>query len=127
MKDFVTPEQFENIQGGASATVVVEADRLSLERVQATAVLDGAWLTLAGVPFVQDVPTRLRLENGQARIDDFRWSAEGNSIVATGGASLTRAPPSIDLGVAGAARPARAERIRRRRWRQAARRTPISK
>jgi len=101
VKDFVAPEQFENIQGGGSATVVVEADRLSLERVQATAVLDGAWLTLAGVPFVEDVPTRLRLENGEARIDDFRWSAEGNSIVVTGGAGLAQSPPSIELGVTG--------------------------
>ena len=101
VKDFVTAERFANIQGGGSATVVVEADRVSLERVQATAVLDGAWLTLAGVPFVEDVPTRVRLENGEARIDAFRWSAEGNSIVASGGASLTAAPPSIDLGIAG--------------------------
>ncbi len=101
VKDFVTPEQFENIQGGGSATVVVEADRLSLERVQATAVLDGAWLTLAGVPFVEDVPTRLRLENGEARIDDFRWSADGNSIVVTGGAGLAQSLPSIELGVTG--------------------------
>ena len=101
LKDFVTPELFENIQGSTSAVVTVEADRFSLDRMQGTAALEGAWLTLAGVPFVQDVPTRLRLENGRVRIDDFRWSAEGNSIVATGGASLTPAPPAIELGVSG--------------------------
>jgi outer membrane protein assembly factor BamA len=101
LKEFVTSEQLENVQGSASATVAVEADRFSLERVHATAVLEGAWLTLAGVPFVQDVPTRLRLENGRAGMEDFRWSAEGNSIVATGGASLTQAPASIELGISG--------------------------
>ena len=73
-----------------------------------------ASVTLAGVPFTQTVPTRLRLENGRARIDDFQWTAEGNSIVASGGADLTAAQPSIDLGVAGRTRPAGAERLRQR-------------
>jgi len=101
LKEFVTPEQLANVQLGASATIAVEADRLSLEQVQATAVLDDAWLTLAGVPFVQDVPTRFSLANGRAAVDDFRWSAEGNSIVATGSAGLTQSPPTIELGVTG--------------------------
>jgi outer membrane protein assembly factor BamA len=101
LKDLVSPAHLHDVEGTASATVAVEADRLTLERVQATAVLDRASLTLAGVPFTQSVPTRLRLENGQARIDDFQWNAEGNSIVASGGANLTAARPSIDLGVSG--------------------------
>jgi outer membrane protein assembly complex protein YaeT len=54
------------------------------------------------VPFTQTVPTRLRLEKGRARIDDFQWTAAGNSIVASGGADLTAARPTIDVGVAGA-------------------------
>ena len=102
LKDLLGPERVQSIQGNLSATVVAEADRLSLERVRATAVLDRASLVLAGVPFVQSVPTRLRLENGRASIDDFHWSAEGNSIVATGGTDLAAARPSIDAGVSGA-------------------------
>jgi outer membrane protein assembly complex protein YaeT len=102
LKDIVPPQRLREIEGTGSATVLAEADRLSLDRVQATAVLDRASLTLAGVPFTQSVPTRLRLENGSARIDAFQWTAEGNSIVASGGADLTAAQPMIDLGVAGA-------------------------
>jgi outer membrane protein assembly complex protein YaeT len=102
LKDVLAPQRLREIQGSASATVVAEADRLSLDRVAASAVLDPASLLLAGVPFTQSVPTRLRLENGRAQIQDFRWSAEGNSIVASGGADLTAAQPSLDLGVAGA-------------------------
>ena len=102
LKDLVPPQQLREIEGTGSATVVAEADRLSLDRVQATAVLDRGSLTLAGVPFTQSVPTRLRLENGRARIDAFQWTAEGNSIVASGGADLTGAQPTIDLGIAGA-------------------------
>jgi outer membrane protein assembly complex protein YaeT len=101
LKDVVAPERLQNLQGSASATVAVETDRFSLERIEATAVLDRASLTVADVPFTQSVPTRLRLENGRARIDDFQWTAEGNSIVATGGANLAEAQPTIELGVSG--------------------------
>jgi outer membrane protein assembly complex protein YaeT len=101
LKDVLAPERLQSIQGNASATVVAGADRLSLERLHATAVLDRASLVLAGVPFVQTAPTRLRLENGRVSIDDFRWTAEGNSIVVTGRTDLTTARPSIDLGVSG--------------------------
>ena len=126
LKDFVTPEQFANIQGGGSATVVVEADRVSLERVQATAVLDGAWLTLAGVPFVEDVPTRLRLENGRG--EDRRLPVERRGQFDRGDG---RRKPHTDAAVDRSrhrrrARPARAERLRRRRSAPAARRAPIS-
>ena len=65
LKDVLPPERLREIQGTASATVVAEADRLALDRIQATAVLDPASVTLAGVPFTQSVPTRLRLENGR--------------------------------------------------------------
>ena len=82
--------------------MVAEADRLSLDRIEATVVLDPASLSLAGVPFTQRVPTRLRLEKGRARIEDFQWAAEGNLLMASGGADLAGVRPSIDLGVAGA-------------------------
>jgi outer membrane protein assembly complex protein YaeT len=101
LKDLVAPEHLKDIQATAAATVSAEADRLSLDRVQATAVLDRVSLTLAGVPFTQTVPTRLRLENGRARIEAFQWNTEGNSIVASGEASLTSPRPSLDLRLSG--------------------------
>ncbi len=101
LKDLVATERLQEISGNASVTVAADTDRLSLDRVRATAVFDPASVTLAGVPFTQSVPTRLRLESGHVRIDDFKWTAAGNSIVASGGANLTAAQPSIELGVAG--------------------------
>jgi hypothetical protein len=101
LRDFVPPERLQNIQGRATATVAVEADGLSLERVRATAVLDRASLTLAGVPLTQSGPTKLRLENGRAWIEHFEWTAEGNSILASGGMSLAGARPSLELDVSG--------------------------
>ncbi|HXW07823.1 MAG TPA: translocation/assembly module TamB domain-containing protein [Vicinamibacterales bacterium] len=102
LKDVVAPGQFGDVRAQASATVAVEADRLTLDRVRATAVIDPARLTLAGVPFTQTVPTRLRLENGRASIAAFHWVAEGNSVVATGGADLAGVQPSLDVGIAAA-------------------------
>src|SRR4029453_9155131 len=63
LKDFVTPDRLQQVQGGAFVTIALDADRLSLERIGGTAVLDRAWVTLAGVPFYQNVPTRLRIED----------------------------------------------------------------
>ena len=100
LTDVLGPERVQQIQGAASAAVAVEAERLSLDRIEATAVFDRASLSLAGVPFTQTVPTRLRLQNGHASIDAFRWNTEGNSIVATGGMDLTT-NRSIDFGLAG--------------------------
>ena len=53
LEDIVASERLQKVQGSASATVAVDADRFSFERAQATAVLDRASLTLAGVPFTQ--------------------------------------------------------------------------
>jgi outer membrane protein assembly factor BamA/autotransporter translocation and assembly factor TamB len=101
LRDVVPPEQLEGVQGRAAATVAIEADALSLERIRATAVLDRASLTLAGVQFGQNLPTRLSLENGRARIDHFEWMAEGNPIRASGGMDVAAARPSVDLDVSG--------------------------
>src|SRR6185436_13566930 len=96
LNGLVAPERLREIQGNVSASIAVDADGLSLDAVRATAVLDRASLTLAGVAFTQSAPTRLALEKGRARIEDFRWSAEGNPIVASGGANLTTTPASLD-------------------------------
>ena len=101
LTDFVPPERVQNIQGTAAATVAVEADGLSLERVRATAVLERASVTLAGAPLTQSGPTRIRLENGRAQIEQFEWTAEGNSIRASGGMNLVAPNPSLALDVSG--------------------------
>ena len=101
LKDVIAGERLQNIRGRFSLTADVETDHLSLERVEATARLDQASLTLAGVPFVQTVPTRLRMQNGRVTLEEFRWSAEGNAILASGEVNLTDARPSINASVSG--------------------------
>ena len=56
---------------------------------------------MAGVPFTQSSPTRLRLENGTARIENLRWNAQGNEVTVSGGATVTGPNPIVDLAVGG--------------------------
>ena len=56
---FVDPQTLEELGGRIDATVQLEADRASLDRVRGTVALDRAELALGGVPFDQQVPTRL--------------------------------------------------------------------
>jgi outer membrane protein assembly factor BamA/autotransporter translocation and assembly factor TamB len=98
---FAEPSQLEQIAGTVAATVTVEADTFALDGIRAAVVLDDASLTLAGVPFAQSVPTRLRLEGGAARIESLRWNAEGNELLVSGGAHLAGPAPTVDLAVTG--------------------------
>lgn len=97
----VAPQRLSEIQGNVAATLTVEADRPSLDAIHATAVLDRASLTLGGVAFTQSVPSRLTIQDGRARIADVRWSAEGNSLTASGGINLIATPAAMDLGLSG--------------------------
>ena len=99
---FVDPEQLQKIAGTVDASLSAEASAFSLEALQASAVLDRASLNLAGVPITQTVPTRLRLERGQARLEALQLNAQGNELRASGGIDLTGPAPAIDLAVDGA-------------------------
>ena len=99
---FMTPSQLQKISAAASATVTAEADGFALERVRASAVLEQGALELAGVPFTQTVPTRLRLEDGYATVEDFRWNAQGNEVIASGRVNLADADLAVDLALSGA-------------------------
>ena len=70
-------------------------------RIRASLIVDPASLTLAGVPFSQVVPTRLRLAGGYAAVEDFRWTSQGNELTVSGGAHVAPDPPRLDLGVKG--------------------------
>ena len=99
---FVDPAQLQKIKGTVDARVSAESTRFSLDALQASVVLDQASLDLAGVPFTQSVPTRLRIDRGQARLEELRWSAQGNELSVSGGADLIGPSPSMDLVVDGA-------------------------
>jgi outer membrane protein assembly complex protein YaeT len=98
---FVSASQLERVEGEVVAVVSAEADAFELDRTRATVVIEQGSLTLAGVPFVQSVPTRLALETGQLRIEDFRWNAEGNEITLSGGVSVADPDPTMDFAFGG--------------------------
>ena len=74
---------------------------MAFEQVRASLTLEQASITLAGVMVSQVVPTRVDLEDGYARIGSFRWDAEGNEILVTGGAMVAGGTPQVDLSVRG--------------------------
>jgi outer membrane protein assembly factor BamA len=98
---FLSPAQVGELGGTLSSTITAETDALALDRIRASLVVDQASLTLAGVPFSQVVPTRLRLAGGYAAVEDFRWTSQGNELIVSGGAHVASDPPRLDLGVKG--------------------------
>ena len=86
----------------ADATLTADADRFALDALRASIVFDQASLSLAGVPFTQSTPTRVRLEGGRARLEELRWNAQGNELRASGSADLIGPAPALDLAVDGA-------------------------
>ena len=72
LASFVDPAQLERAALIAGATLTADADRFALDALRASIVLDQASLSLAGVPFTQSTPTRVRIEGGRARLEELR-------------------------------------------------------
>ena len=102
LASFVDPAQLERVALTADATLTADADRFALDALRASIVFDQASLSLAGVPFAQSTPTRVRLERGRARLEELRWNAQGNELRASGSADLIGPAPALDLAVDGA-------------------------
>jgi outer membrane protein insertion porin family len=98
---FVDPSTLKQVSGSVDATVSAQADGFTFDRVHGSLVLDNASLTVADVPLKQSVPTRIRLDQGHAQIDEFRWSAESNELRVTGGADIFTPNRRLDLAVNG--------------------------
>ncbi|HEV8233941.1 MAG TPA: translocation/assembly module TamB domain-containing protein, partial [Gemmatimonadaceae bacterium] len=98
---FVDPSTLKQVSGSVDATLSAEADAFRLERIRGSVVLDDASLVVADVPFMQSVPTRIRLDQGHAQIEEFRWNADSNELRVTGGADLLAADRPVDLAVDG--------------------------
>ncbi|MDE3154330.1 MAG: translocation/assembly module TamB domain-containing protein [Acidobacteriota bacterium] len=101
LKPYVSPSTLQQIQGAISGSLEVQADRPTLARTRATLTLQHADLTLGGVPFSQEQPTRLVLENGRLQIASLTWGdttrSGGNRISLSGSATLTGDRPALDL------------------------------
>jgi autotransporter translocation and assembly factor TamB len=98
---FADPEQLQRIGGSVDASFSAAADSFSLDAVRGSVVLDDASIDVAGVPFRQSVPTRIRFEGGKAHIEALRWDAQGNELRASGTADVIGPTPAIDITVDG--------------------------
>lgn len=98
---FVDPEQLQRIEGSVDASISAAADSFSLDAVSGSVVLDEASIDLAGVPFRQSVPTRIRFDRGKAHLEALRWNAQGNELRASGTADVIGSTPAIDITVDG--------------------------
>ena len=101
LEPFAGADALREVDGTMALTITADAAALSIEHTRATAVLDEASLTLAGVPFRQAVPTRFRLENGELRIEELRWDSLGNPLVVAGRVNVAAAPRRVDVKVNG--------------------------
>jgi translocation and assembly module TamA len=98
---FIDPGQLQRIGGSVDASITAEADGFSLDAVRGSVVLDQAAIDVAGVPFRQTVPTRIRFDRGKAHIEALRWEAQGNELRASGTADVIGPAPAIDITVDG--------------------------
>jgi outer membrane protein assembly factor BamA len=95
---FVDPSSISELQGQIDASIALQSDAAALDRVQGTVTLDRAELSIAGVSFDQQRPTRLILSNGRLEIAEWEWGRDDNRLTLAGGLSLARDPAlAIDL------------------------------
>jgi outer membrane protein assembly factor BamA/autotransporter translocation and assembly factor TamB len=93
---FVDPQTLAQLGGHIDATIQLEADRLAPDRVRGTLTLDQSDLSLGGMPFNQQTPTRLAVQDGRLTVEAWEWGAGDNRIAVRGGARLGT-DSSLDL------------------------------
>jgi outer membrane protein assembly factor BamA/autotransporter translocation and assembly factor TamB len=93
---FVDPATLEQLQGRIDASALLQADRAAVERVTGTVTLDRAELSVAGVSFDQQRPTRLVVRNGRVEVADWDWGYGDNHLLVSGGLMLGGAQ-TIDI------------------------------
>ena len=98
---FVDASTLQSVSGSVDATLTAEADAFTIERIRGLLVLDRATFVAADVPFEQAAPTRIRLANGRAQIEEFRWHAEDNELRVSGSADLRAPDRPVDIAVNG--------------------------
>jgi hypothetical protein len=88
---FVDAATLESIAGRVDAAIELRADRAALDQVAGTVVLTRAELSLSGVSFDQQTPTRLLLHDGRVDVAAWDRGRGDNRVVVTGGVSLGEA------------------------------------
>jgi outer membrane protein assembly factor BamA/autotransporter translocation and assembly factor TamB len=97
---FVSAATMAQLGGLVSGTLELDADRPALAAVRGQLVLDRADLSVAGVPFTQQQPTRVDVAGGRAQIAAWNWGGAGNSFSVSGGVKFDE-PQALDVAVDG--------------------------
>jgi outer membrane protein assembly factor BamA/autotransporter translocation and assembly factor TamB len=85
---FLDASTLEQLEGRVDASIELQADRPSIDRLQGTVTMSRAEIALSGVPFDQQRPTRLVVRNGRVDIADWEWGQGDNLVRLSGGVAL---------------------------------------
>lgn len=95
------PELAEELDGAVAGTVNLQTATPDLDSLAGEIILDTARLEFVRVPFNQLSTTRLVIEEGAVRVDDWTWGGAGNEV-SLGGSVLLAGDPTLELSVLGA-------------------------
>jgi outer membrane protein assembly factor BamA/autotransporter translocation and assembly factor TamB len=97
---FMSADAVSQLSGLISGTLTLDADRPLLSAVHGQLVLDHVELGVAGVPFAQQLPTRVDVANGRAQVVAWDWGGTGNRVSLSGGVQFDPRQ-ELDLSAAG--------------------------
>ncbi len=99
---FVPAATLTQLAGLLSGTLTLDADRPVLAAVRGQLVLDRVGLSVAGVAFDQQRPTRVDVADGRAQIAVWDWGGVGGeNLFTVGGSVKFDGTPALDLLVDG--------------------------
>lgn len=100
LSPWVDAATLNQLGGVSSGTLTLESDTPALASVNGALVLDRAELSVAGVRFDQQRPTRIEVQGDSLRIADWEWGGEGNRV-SLGGTIGLDAPRALDVSADG--------------------------
>lgn len=86
---FVDAETAAALEGVLAATAWFEADEIRVSAVRGRVEFERAAVEIAQVPLAQVSPTRLVLDDGRLRVEEWVWAGAGNRLEVVGGLSFT--------------------------------------
>lgn len=100
LSPWVDAATLNQLGGVSSGTLTLESDTPALASVKGALVLDRAELSVAGVRFDQQRPTRIEVRGDSLRIAEWEWGGEGNRV-SLGGTIGLDAPRALDVSAEG--------------------------
>ena len=98
---FVPAATLAQLAGLVSGTLTLDADRPVLAAVRGQLVLDRADLSVAGVAFNQQQPTRVDVADGRARVAAWNWGGGVGNTFSVGGSVTFDGTPALDVSLDG--------------------------